>query len=103
MLVQRTKALLRVGNIVQHLGNDAPPALDLALFTRAPAVGAIHLILTRERLAEATLNRAGVEAATQAAPYLGVDRRGVRLGVQQRAHPAKEHRPNSPGPRAHPS
>ena len=73
MLEERLEAIFRVGHVVQDIGNDMPPALDLARFRSAPSKTAVGHLFLFESLKETGFDGVGIIAGAAALSYLGID------------------------------
>src|SRR6516225_9482226 len=86
MLEQFAKAGLEVRYIIEHLANDASPALDLSLLTSAQVCTPIQLFLAGKRTAKASLNVGYGVVAAEAPAHLRVDLGGAGRGVDERSN-----------------
>src|SRR5258708_6651269 len=83
--VQFLEAPLGVAHIVEHLGDDVPPALALARLAGAQVVLAVALLLAAEGSGEAAAHLPEAQAAAGAPARRGVGVSGGRVGVDQGA------------------
>ena len=90
MVVERPEAASGVGHVVENLGDDGPPARNLALLVGAVCGGAIDCLLPTESGTEAGADGIAGQSAAEASADDGISIGGRGFGVEQRANGVEE-------------
>ena len=92
MLEQLAKASDRIGYVIEHSANYAPPALDFAGLAGPPVHGTIQRVLLVKRSRETPADIRQCDRAAIALPDGLIHVRRRRLGVDQSPHGIEKNR-----------